>query len=269
MSDEVAKIQIDEQMRLRLSAHRKPLEGVFNIIRFNWPSYALALIVLAGFLVVCGMGGLPVRLFWIPLAVSCIFNWLLLSLIVSFIVYDASDLYKFNWLLQELSERPLRILNLHAGFDETSQGLHILFPKAELTVFDFYSPTRSTEPSIARARAIRANGDSEAVSVDIAGWDLADCSQDLVHLFMAAHELRKAGDRELLFREIDRVLKPGGDLVIVEHLRDVPNFIAFGPGFFHFYPRSEWLRLAETCGFVLRKERKIAVFVRVFYLCKK
>jgi len=269
MSDEVVKMQMDEQMKLLLRAHRKPLEGVYNIIRFNWPFYAVALIVVAGFFVVCGMGGFPIYLFWLPLPVCLVFNWALLSLLVSFIVYDASGLYKFDWLLDGLSEKPGRILNLHAGFDETSKGLRILFPDAELTIFDFYSPARSTEPSIARARSLRAAGAAGAVSVDISGWDLADSSQDLVHLFMAAHELRKPSDRELLFREIHRVLKPGGQLVIVEHLRDLANFIAFGPGFFHFYPRSEWLRVAGKCGFELRKEKKIETFVRVFYLCKQ
>lgn len=272
MTDEVAKIQLDDQTLLLLKAHRKPLEGVSNIVKFNWPYYAFA----AAFVMAFCLSGLyiPLAYLWYlwPLQIPLLLigNWLWISLFVSFIVYDASGLYRFAWLLDEITIPPRQILNIHAGFDETSKGLQVLFPEAKIQVFDFYSPKRSTELSIARARAANAHTKSglPAVSVDITGWDLADNSQDLVHVFMSAHELRKAADREALFREIHRVLKPDGQLVIVEHVRDMANFIAFGPGFFHFYPRSEWLRVARECGFHVRNEKTIEIFVRVFYLCK-
>lgn len=267
MTEELVKVELEPHVMSRLKAQRKPLEGVSNIVRFNWPIYALALALIVGFLAFVYSRPLPGQLEPINLLAGLVFNWFFLSLFVSLFVYDLSGLYRFEWLLKNVKDQPRRILNLHAGFDETSKGLHILFPQAEITVFDFYSPKRSTEPSIARARALRVN--EESVSVDIVGWQLEDNSQDLVQVFMSAHELRKPADREVFFSEIRRVLKPGGQLVIVEHLRDVANFVAFGPGFFHFYPRSEWLRLGEKCGFALSKEESITMFVRVFFLCKQ
>lgn len=270
MTEELANVELNQlspQVLSRLKAQRKPLEGVTNIVRFNWPFYSIALILVFGYLAFVYSRPLPGQLVPINVLAGLVFNWFFLSLFVSLFVYDLSGLYRFEWLLKNVKDRPRRILNLHAGFDETSKGLHILFPQAEITVFDFYSPKRSTEPSIARARALRVN--EESVSVDIVGWQLEDNSQDLVQVFMSAHELREPADREVFFSEIRRVLKPGGQLVIVEHLRDVANFVAFGPGFFHFYPRSEWLRLAEKCGFALSKEESITMFVRVFFLCKQ
>lgn len=44
------------------------------------------------------------------------------SLLVSYYVYDLSDLYKLNWLHELVAnlKRDLKIVNIHAGFDETS-----------------------------------------------------------------------------------------------------------------------------------------------------
>jgi SAM-dependent methyltransferase len=270
MTEELAKVdhnQLTPQLVSQLKAQRKPLEGVTNIVRFNWPFFLMALILVFGYLAFLYSRPLPVHLGPLNLLVGIVFNWFFLSLSVSFFVYDTSGLYQFGWLLNNLKHKPQTILNLHAGFDETSKGLRILFPDAEIKVFYFYSPKRSTEPSIARARAVRTH--EESISVDIVGWELADNSQDLVQVFMSAHELRKPADREALFKEIYRVLKPEGLVVVVEHLRDFANFVAFGPGFFHFYSHSEWLRVADKCGFFVSREEPVKIFVRVFFLCKK
>jgi len=264
----------DESLEIRLKALRTPLEGVSNIVKFNWPFYLVSAGVLIAWRVVIQL--IP-TFFLAPVGIIVVLitTWFVISLLVSFIVYDLSDLYKFRWLQEAVKVPPVQILNIHAGFDETSKGLQLLFPEAKIESFDFYSTDRTSEPSIARARAAAIKTDSgdiaaiQPVSVDISGWKLENDCQDLVLLFMSAHELRKPADREVLFREVHRVLKPDGELIVVEHVRDVANFIAFGPGFMHFYPRSEWLRLAEVCNFRLREEKTIEILVRVFYLCKR
>jgi SAM-dependent methyltransferase len=97
---------------------------------------------------------------------------------------------------------------------------------------------------------------------------LADGSSDevfdTIFLLFMAHEFRHAEARLLFFREIARVLAPYGRVVIVEHLRDLANFLAFGPGFFHFQSRQTWLSTLHAAGLKIVCESKITPFIRVF-----
>ena len=78
-----------------------------------------------------------------------------MPLIVSAYVYDFSGYYKFQWLKGLTNdERVNLVVNIHAGFDETSFIIKDRFPRADLRVFDFYNPEQHTEPAIKRARKV-------------------------------------------------------------------------------------------------------------------
>ena len=87
---------------------------------------------------------------------------------------------------------------------------------------------------------------------------------DAVFLLFAAHELRLREARDRFFSELFRTLRPAGSLLLLEHLRDRANFMAFGFGALHFLSRNEWLRAAGGAGFKLDREFSITPFVRVF-----
>jgi SAM-dependent methyltransferase len=70
------------------------------------------------------------------------------------------------------------------------------------------------------------------------------------------------------FEELRRVLAPRGRVLVVEHLRDVPNFLAFGPGFLHFHPRREWLRVAKAANLAVTKTAKVTPWVTALLLEK-
>jgi ubiquinone/menaquinone biosynthesis C-methylase UbiE len=134
-------------------------------------------------------------------------------------------------------------------------------------VIDIYDPRNMTEPSIARAR--RMYPASEPFQVGSAeALPLPDGDRDAIFLLFAAHELRDSDHRTQLLREAHRVLKKDGQVVLVEHLRDLPNFLAFGPGVLHFHSRHSWLRNIREAGFQIAQQRGATPFVRCFTLCK-
>jgi len=191
--------------------------------------------------------------------------WLCSSLLVSHYVYDRSPLYDLNWVRRELPKAPQRWINVHAGVDETSQLLAQMFPTAVGEILDIHDPEEMTEASIRRAHRTHRSL-MRSKPADWRALPIADDTVDAAFLFFVAHEFRRDEARTQLFRELARVLRSDGELTVVEHLRDCANFLAFGPGFLHFFSRSLWLWTAGAAGLQVRAEKSITPFVRVFIL---
>ena len=245
-------------------APRGPFDGVLQIVRYNWTFYLAAAFVSA---LVVGIVLLvhppPVLAVLLILGAIAAVFWLALSLAVSHYVYYRSDLYRWQWIRERVAAAPRHVVNIHAGLDETSQALQEMYPAAEVTILDIYDPAEMPEPSIARARR-EARSLLASVNADFRRLPLETASADLVTVIFVAHELRQAASKTAFFRELARLVKPGGRVLLVEHLRDGWNVLAFGPGAFHFFPRYEWLRVAAATGFQLGEEISRTPFVRAF-----
>ena len=230
--------------------------------------YAAAAVVLSGGATAVAFPPLPTFLRTAALGgIAAAAFWLLVSLAVSHYVYDRAGIYDGEWLGGAVRRSPRRYANLHAGFDEFSNALEARFPASERLVFDFFDAKKMTEPSIARARALPTHQPA-AQQVDFASLPLSDEELDAAFLIFAAHELREHRDRAQLLRELHRSIRRDGSVVIVEHLRDIANFLAFGPGFVHFHSRAQWLRGIADAGFQVANEFSLTPFVRVFVLGK-
>jgi SAM-dependent methyltransferase len=235
--------------------------GVLKIVRFNWPWYAGAVLATAATL-----GGLalwPVGAPWAALAVMLMAladTWLLLSLVVSHLIYDRSAVARGGWLDGEAGSE---VAVFHLGQDEASTHAARSLPAARRRTFDVYDPARSGSPSLRRARAL-AGQDATAAALD--RLPLADGSIDLGLVVFAAHEIRHDGTRALFFRELARVSGPAGRVLVVEHLRDGWNLLAYGPGAFHFLSRGAWLRTFAQAGLRVARESSLTPWVRRFEL---
>ena len=245
---------------------RKSFQGVWNIVRFNWHFYVLSFGVVLLLLLLSSYTNPTFRLYSFAVA-FLIFLSTFISLSVSYYVYDLSGLYNLNWVTDFIDTERNTIVNINAGFDETSIFLKNKFPNAELLVYDFYDPKKHTEVSIKRARKAYALFPNTK-SVNANNLPTLDNSADKIFIIFAAHEIRNEQERIEFFKELKRILKPTGEILITEHLRDVPNFLAYNIGFLHFYSKQNWLQVFEMTGFLLKSEQKITPFISTFTLTK-
>src|SRR5690242_14660763 len=98
---------------------RKPYQGVLNVIRFNWPYYVLSVIfILTASVIAFRLQQEHRRVAFAFVLVVILVN--IISLFVSWFIYDHSSLYRLSWLDRVQIERHGNIININAGFDETS-----------------------------------------------------------------------------------------------------------------------------------------------------
>jgi SAM-dependent methyltransferase len=188
----------------------------------------------------------------------------LLSLLATWHAYDASGLYRLSWLAPMLGNAR-SAANIHAGFDETSALLKTEFPGIAWQVFDFYDPAKHTEISIRRARRTHPPS-PDTLMIRTNHVPLLDGSLDHVLLILAAHEIRDHDERVAFFRELKRVISPGGSVIVTEHLRNFANIAAYSIGAWHFHPRAEWLATFHSAGFRVAREFRNNLLITTFVL---
>ena len=246
-----------------MEINRRKFQGVLNILSFNRHFYVIGIGILTLIITSHQIFEWSNLLFWI-IIIAFIYG-LIMPLIVSAYVYDFSGYYHFKWLKNcSIDKSKIKqILNINAGFDETSFIIKDNFPHADLKVFDFYDSERHTEPAIVRARKVSLvyPGTQQIKTNSIT---MNDHSTDLVFLLSAVHEIRSHEEKVQFLQECHRVCKPNGKVIMVEHLRDFSNFLAFSVGFTHFFSKSVWKNAFIKSGFRYFKEVKFTPFMSIF-----
>jgi len=200
----------------------------------------------------CAGGAVALVAAWYAIASFAAFHWM----------FDRSELLRGVWVKEETGQSPARWVEINVGLEETTLPLADVFPAAEGRLLDLYNPIEMTEPAVSRAKRAQAASPGEEARPE--ALPINDGWADLVVVTLAAHEIRDQSRREMFFRELWRISSTEGHVVIIEHLRNVAALLAFGPGIFHFYPRSTWLKIGKLVGLKLERERSITPFVRVF-----
>jgi hypothetical protein len=245
---------------------RKPLQGVVNIIRFNWHFYAIALFLVITILFFRRFFP-PGLLAIIDLILSLAVLSILVSLAVSYYIYDHSNIYSLNFLKTLGITKDKKLVNINAGFDEISHILKHKYPDSELAVLDFYDPIKHTEISIERARKAYPPYPG-TITIETNNVPLTDNSADYVFLILAAHEIRNNDERVRFFKQLGDSLTTGGRIIVVEHQRDIFNFLAYNFGFFHFLSPATWQYTFDKGGLTVESTSKLTPFLKIFILKK-
>jgi SAM-dependent methyltransferase len=248
----------------RFDSHRSSFQGVWQILRFNYPMFVVAGALAPAGWIVLACVTVPWAIAY-PLAalLSLGIFWAASTLAVSHLMYDRYPLFAFQWIPAPLPDRIHFWVNIHAGFDQTTLQLRKAFAGTCGVAVDLFTPEVMTERSIHRARRSlpRVPG---TVQASFDNLPMPAASVDSVFLIFAAHELRSHEQRSALFREAARILALGGTLVLVEHLRGLPNLLAFGPGVFHFFSQKQWLHAAENISIHLVAQVPLTPFATAF-----
>lgn len=243
---------------------RKAFQGVWNVVRFNKHFYYIAsLAVFLLCVLLCMTQGIWQQLFFVVLIVILSINFI--SLAVTYYVYDCSRLYQMDYVRGLGNKKKEVIVNINAGFDETSILLDHFFEPQKMHVLDFYDPIKHTEPSIKSARKLYPPPPA-TVKVSTNALGLADCVADKIFVIFSAHEIRNEQERHTFFKEMKRIMKPNGKIIMIEHLRDSWNFFAYNIGFLHFYSRKTWLKAIQSTELHLKESKKITPFVSMFII---
>ena len=243
---------------------RKPFQGILNIIRFNWHFYVIAIVLVLLTILLSNYANPTIKIILqiISLLISIT---IFVSLSVSYYVYDLSGFYKLKWINN--NDDNISIININAGFDETSALLKKKFINSNLIALDFYNPHKHTEVSIKRARK-QYPPYPNTQEIETSKIDLESNSIDKIFVILSAHEIRNKRERIVFFSELKRILKPKGQIIVIEHLRDISNFIAYNIGSFHFHSKPTWLNTFSESELTVVSQIKNTPFISTFTLEK-
>ncbi len=91
---------------------------------------------------------------------------------------------------------------------------------------------------------------------------------DYIFLILAAHEIRNHQERATFFTQLANALQPNGRIIVVEHQRDIANFLAYNFGFLHFFSPQVWQQTFGKANLLIDLAYKTTPFISTFILKK-
>jgi SAM-dependent methyltransferase len=146
---------------------------------------------------------------------------------------------------------PVVVADLHIGTYRHAYALADLLPEATIHTVDCWNvkgppaeaaiqDVRDLEPPPTHHPRIKP------LQADEFAVPLPDASCDVVVFGFGTHEIPRDGPLQKVFREAQRILRPGGRALMFEHGYDFHNYLIFGPVIHHVTTRQQWLALFQV-----------------------
>ena len=229
--------------------------GTMATLLYNWPIFAGLLFfgvvaLMVGWLWPSPWGGV-----FVASGVAAI-GLVVSILTASFFVYDWGQNHEYDRLaeLGQLAQANV-VVDITCGKLRGTRGLLPNFQGGHYFLIDIYDAGKMPDAALRRARELEPPLQVERRIYQRPGQarslPLPHNWADVICCNFSLHELHATTDRDALFAEFVRVLKPGGRLLIAEHGRDFLNFAAFGPGAFSFFSPTTWQNHITNAGLTL------------------
>lgn len=247
--------------------------GTVSTLLYNWPiflgglSFSIIVLTVSAFL--------PAPWHWFFLIAGIgVLALLVIILAATYVVYDAGSQHEYDRLAELGGVAQANVvLDITCGKLRGSRGLLAHFSSGHYFLFDLYEASKMNDQALARARQmeppLEAGHRIYRRPAQPANLPVPHHWADVIYCSFSLHELQDAADREAIFKEFARVLKPEGRLLIAEQGRDWLNFLTFGPGVLSFFSPATWRRHIEQAGLEIQHQERWRGLVNLWVVGRK
>ncbi|HTF05086.1 MAG TPA: class I SAM-dependent methyltransferase, partial [Bacteroidia bacterium] len=157
----------------------------------------------------------------------------------------------------------VELADIHIGTYRHTYQFANLLPEATVHSIDCWQDGFSSEEAISDVRSLEPAPTHEAriKPVKVSNYEipLNDASCDVVVFGFGTHEIPAGNERDKIFAEAKRILKPDGKIVMFEHGIDFQNYLIFGPVIYHVTQHKEWMKFFQSMFIEVKDDRLYAV----------
>lgn len=248
-------------------------DGTIRYASARWPTY-LTLFGGGSILafVLIGLGAEGERWWLVVLGLVLL---LLLAYFLTTSLWAAHELYDqrqslpsqviFQWgSIQPTSQ----LVYVGLGVRDTPLQLSRRMTRGHVQAIDVYNPQLTPSTSLARRRRLATPAPPDPRLSWLEGnINLLPLPDNSVHLVASSHtlvEFWQEGDRRLLLREMRRILRPGGFIILAEPVRTKTQLVMFGPAAWRLPTEDYWRALLQETGFQLVTEMNVGGYYTCF-----